>query len=205
MSTLLLQTLAAAQRRGIVALIDVDRAFGPEYARRLGCAVEEVFIAQPDDGPMALEIVDALVRSGAFDAVALNSVPALYPADKDVPENGASSDALDRARLLSEAMRRLAANIDRTRTVVLFGNRRTESAPENTTPGGRALRFYSSVRLGMQRLNLVKDTFGTAGTRVKVTSVKNKVAPPLRSCELHLVYGRGFVPGETTGDSSTSR
>jgi recombination protein RecA len=100
-STLLLQTLAAAQQRGgIVALVDVDHAFGPEYARRLGCTVEEVFIAQPDEGPMALEIVDALVRSGAFDAVALDSVPALYRQDKDAPENGASIDAPDRARLL---------------------------------------------------------------------------------------------------------
>jgi recombination protein RecA len=205
-STLLLQTLAAAQQRGgIVALVDVDHVFGPEYARRLGCAVEEVFVAQPDDGPMALEIVNALVRSGAFDAVALDSVPALYPPDKDTYENGAGSDALERARLLSEAMRRLAAKIDGTRRVVLFGNRQTENAPEDTTPGGRALRFYSSVRLGMQRLNLVKDTFGTAGTKVKVTSVKNKVAPPLRACELFLVYGRGFVPGETMGESSSSR
>jgi recombination protein RecA len=95
-STLLLQTLAAAQQRGIVALVDVDYAFGPEYARRLGCTEEEVFIAQPDDGPMALEIVDALVRSGAFDAVALDTVPALYPPDKDGPENGASSACLRR-------------------------------------------------------------------------------------------------------------
>ena len=104
-STLLLQTLAAAQQRGgIVALVDVDRAFGPEYARRLGCAVEDVFIAQPENGPMALEIVDALVRSGAFDAIALDSVPALYPPEKNSAETDGRSDAIDRACLLSEAI-----------------------------------------------------------------------------------------------------
>ena len=195
-TTLLLQVLAAAQQRGgIVALIDVDHAFVPEYARRLGCAVEEIYVAQPDDGPMALEIVDALVRSGAFDAVALDSVPGLYPPAVDNEGSDGRQSALERARLLSEAMRRLAANIDRTRTVVLFGNRRAENSPddrEGATPGGRALRFYSSVRLGMQRGHLVKDCLGAVGTSVKLTAVKNKVAPPLRECELRLVYGQGF-------------
>ena len=100
---------------------------------------------------MALEIVDALVRSGAFDAVALDSVPGLYPSQRYDAETEPSNDALDRARLLSEAMRRLAANIDRTRTVVLFGNRQTEKTWDDATPGGRALRFYSSVRLGMRK------------------------------------------------------
>jgi recombination protein RecA len=192
-STLLLQTLAAAQQRGgVVALIDVDHTFVPEYARRIGCVVEEIYIAQPDDGPMALEIVDALVRSGAFDAVALDSVPGLYPSQRYDAESEPANDALDRARLLSEAMRRLVANIDRTRTVVLFGNRQTEKTSEDATPGGRALRFYSSVRLGMQRIDLTEDAFGTTGVTVKVTSVKNKVAPPLRQCELRLQYGAGF-------------
>ena len=181
-TTLLLQVLAAAQQRGgIVALIDVDHAFVPEYARRLGCTVGEIVIAQPDDGPMALEIVDALVRSGAFDAVALDSVPGLYPPAADRAGSDGRESALQRARLLSEAMRRLAANIDRTRTVVLFGNRRIEKAPDDTTPGGRALRFYSSVRLGMQRGHLKNDSFGAVGTTVKLTAVKNKVAPPLTS------------------------
>jgi recombination protein RecA len=196
-TTLLVHSLAAAQQRGgVVALIDVDHAFVPEYARRLGCTVEEVYIAQPEDGPMALEIVDALVRSGAFDAIALDSVPGLYPPARDNDGSDERASALERARLLSEAMRRLAANIDRTRTVVLFGNRKTENLPDVTdgaTPGGRALRFYSSVRLGMQRGNLVKGTFGNVGTTVKLTTVKNKVAPPLRECELRLVYGQGFV------------
>jgi len=154
--------------------------------------VEEIYIAQPDDGPMALEIVDALVRSGAFDALALDSVPGLYPSQRYDAESEPANDALDRARLLSEAMRRLVANIDRTRTVVLFGNRQTEKTSEDATPGGRALRFYSSVRLGMQRMDLTEDAFGTTGVRVKVISVKNKVAPPLRQCELRLQYGLGF-------------
>jgi recombination protein RecA len=196
-TTLLVQVLGAAQQQGgIVALIDVDHAFIPEYARHLGCTVEEIYIAQPDDGPMALEIVDALVRSGAFDVVALDSVPGLYPPATDNEGSDGRESALQRARLLSEAMRRLAANIDRTRTVVLFGNRRTENSPDDAagaTPGGRALRFYSSVRLGMQRGHVVKDAFGAVGTTVRLTAVKNKVAPPLRACELRLMYGQGFV------------
>ena len=197
-TTLLLQTLAAAQRhRGIVAFVDVDRAFVPEYARRLGCAVEDIFIAQPDDGPMALEIVDALVRSGAFDAIVLDSVPALYSPVRDQEAADTRNESLERARLLSDAMRRLAANIDRTRTVVLFGNRRTERADshveDGATPGGRALRFYSSLRLGLERRDVVQGALGATGTAVKLITVKNKVAPPLRSCEIRLVYGHGFA------------
>ena len=198
MTTLLLQTLAAAQRhRGIVAFVDVDRAFVPEYARRLGCAVEDIFIAQPDDGPMALEIVDALVRSGAFDAIVLDSVPALYSPVRDQEAADTRNESLERARLLSDAMRRLAANIDRTRTVVLFGNRRTERADshveDGATPGGRALRFYSSLRLGLERRDVVQGALGATGTAVKLITVKNKVAPPLRSCEIRTVYGHGFA------------
>lgn len=196
-TTLLLQVLATAQTHGgIVALIDVDHAFTPEYARRLGCRVEEIYIAQPDDGPMALEIVDALVRSGAFDAIALDSVPGLYPAAADTQEWDRRQDTVQRARLLSEAMRRLVANIERTRTVVLFGNRLAEKSlddADGAPPGGRALRFYSSVRLGMRRGSVVKDVLGSQGTTVGLTVVKNKVAPPLRQCELRLVYGRGFA------------
>ena len=201
-TTLLLQVLGATQQRGgIVALIDVDHAFVPDYARRLGCAVGDIYIAQPDDGPMALEIVDALVRSGAFDAIVLDSVPGLYPPAADDAGSDGRESALQRARLLSEAMRRLAANIDRTRTVVLFGNRKTENSSgdaEAATPGGRALRFYSSVRLGMQRGHLVQDAFGAVGTTVRLTAVKNKVAPPLRECELQLVYGQGFIADTAT-------
>jgi recombination protein RecA len=153
-TTLLLHSLAAAQQRGgIVAFVDVDHAFTPEYARRLGSVVEEIFIGQPDDGPMAL------VRSGAFDVVALDSVPALHWALGDDRSSNAHEESLNRACLLSEAMRRLAANIDRTRTVVLFGNRLAEktSYDETYTPGGRALRFYSTVRLAMQRTEVISD------------------------------------------------
>jgi recombination protein RecA len=196
-TTLLLQSLAEAQRRGgIVAFVDVDHAFVPEYARRIGCRVEEIFIAQPDDGPMALEIVDALVRSGAFDVVMLDSVPGLYAPRRDDQATNGAGDALARARLLSEAMRRLAANIDRTRTVVLFGNRLADQHMDEDdarTPGGRALRFYSSLRVSLQRGSLVQGATGTAGATIKVTTAKNKVAPPLRMAELTLVYGQGFV------------
>jgi hypothetical protein len=152
-STLLLQTLAAAQQRGgVVALIDVDHAFVPEYARRIGCVVEEIYNAQPDDGPMALEIVDALVRSGAFDALALDSVPGLYPSQRYDAESEPVNDALERARLLSEAMRRLAANIDRTRTVVLFGNRQTEKTLEDDAGRPRlALLQFGSPRHAAHR------------------------------------------------------
>src|SRR5262249_6551948 len=143
------------QHGGIVAFVDVDHGFIPEYARRLGCRVEEIFIAQPGDGPMALEIVDALVRFGAFDLVALDSVPALYSRARADSITDGCGQAPARARLLSEAMRRLAANIDRTRTVVLFGNRHADrpsasGGEEHATPGGRALRFYSSVRVALQ-------------------------------------------------------
>jgi recombination protein RecA len=152
-TTLLVQTLAAAQQHGgIVAFVNVDRAFIPEYALRLGCSVEDIFIAQPDNGPMPLEIVDALVRSGAFDAIVLDSVSALYSPVREQEAVDAHKESLERARLLSDAMRRLAANVDRTRTVVLFGNTRAERADSHVeygaTPGGRALCFYSPSRLG---------------------------------------------------------
>ena len=120
---------------------------------------------RPDDGPMALEMVDALVRSSAFGVIALDSVPALYPPESNAAEAEPRSNAIERTRLLSDAMRRLAANIDRTRTVVLFGNRQSEKALDDTTPGGRALRFYSTVRLGMRRVDLVKDTLGASPSR----------------------------------------
>ena len=175
---------------------DVDHAFVPKYARRLGCAVENIFIAQPDDGPMALEIVDALVRCGAFDAIVLDSVPGLYSPARGAEAPDARNESVERARLLSDAMRRLAANVDRTRTVVLFGNRQTERAAshddDGTTPGGRALRFYSSIRLAMERRDVVQHALGVTDTNVKLTTAKNKVAPPLRSCEIRLVYGHGF-------------
>lgn len=201
-STLLVQTLASTQQSGsIVAFVDVDHAFVPEYARRLGCAVENIFIAQPDDGPMALEIVDALVRSGAFDAIVLDSVRGLYSPARGAEATDARNESLERARLLSDAMRRPSANVDQTRTVVLFGNRRSERAAsqeeDGTTPGGRALRFYSSIRLAMERGDVVQDALGAAGTRVELITLKNKVAPPFRSCEIRLVYGQGFPSQQT--------
>ena len=139
---------------------------------------------------MELEIVDALVRCGAFDLVVLESVPGLYsPRGGDQASDGAG-ESVARARLLTEAMRRLVANIDRTRTVVLFGNRLTDQRADDDdarTTGGRALRFYSSVRVSLQRTSLVQDTTGTAGATIKITVVKNKVAPPLRSAESTLL------------------
>jgi recombination protein RecA len=197
-TTLLLQSLSAAQERGgIVAFVDVDHGLVAEYARRVGCRVEEIFIAQPDDGPMAQEIVDALVRSGAFDLIVLDSVPGLYSRQADDDQaGGGGGDAVARARLLSEAMRRLAANIDRTRTVVLFGVRLAgESVDDDDarTPGGRALRFYSSVRLALRRGSAVQDSAGLVGMMVHATTVKNKVAPPLRKTTLKLAFAHGFI------------
>jgi recombination protein RecA len=127
----------------------------------------------------------------------LDSVPALYSPVRDQEAVDARNESLERAPLLSDAMRRLAANVDRTRAVVLFGNRRTERTDshveDGATPGGRALRFYSSIRLGMERRDVVHGALSATGTAVKLITVKNKVAPPLRSCEIRLDHGRGFA------------
>jgi recombination protein RecA len=154
-STLLLHAVEAAQRRGgVAALIDVDMAFDPEYVRRIGIDLNSLFIARPDDGAMALEIVDALVRSIAFDIVAVDSVPALEPPVQKDSDASASRGARQ-GRLLSEALRRLAAGVDRTRTVLLCGNRTTPAAAGDLTEqtsGGRALPFYASVRIGLKQM-----------------------------------------------------
>ena len=195
-STLLLHAVAAAQRQGgVAALIDADMGFDPEYARRIGIDLDSLFIARPDDGAMALEIVDALVRSTAFDIVAVDSVPALEPPEQPDAE-ARSSRGARQGRLLSEALRRLAAGVDRTRTVLLFGNHTTavldDQSAENTS-GGRALPFYASVRIGLKQRGLIRETLSIVGAQVEATTVKNKVAPPLRMAILELIFGNGFV------------
>jgi recombination protein RecA len=176
-STLLLHAVEAAQRHGgVAALIDVDMAFDPEYARRIGIDLNSLFIARPDDGAMALEIVDALVRSTAFDIVAVDSVPALEPPEQKDTDASASRGARQ-GRLLSEALRRLAAGVDRTRTVLLFGNRTTPGAEGDLTEhtsGGRALPFYASVRIGLKRNELIHEMFGIVGAHVEATTIRTK-------------------------------
>jgi recombination protein RecA len=178
----------------LAALVDADLSFDPEYARRIGLDLDSLFIARPDDGAMALEIVDALVRSGAFDLVAVDSVPALEPPQESNAEVS-TSRAARQGRLLSEALRRLAAGIDRTRTVVVFGNRTSAPGADSLpaeAPGGRALRFYASVRVELRRGELIRESIGVVGRRVEVIAVKNKLAPPLRTGTLRLVFGEGF-------------